>query len=67
MEFRKFMVKLIYEVKDNGRNEIKEKIQEVKGHFIKEIMILKKNESEILNMKESINKLKIQWRASLTH
>ena len=58
IEFRKFMVKLIYKGKDDVRNKIRENTQEIKDNFNKEIKILKKNQSEILKMKESINLIK---------
>ena len=48
-EFRKYIVRLIFEIKDG----IGEKIQEVKDHFNKETEITKRNQAEILEMKET--------------
>ena len=41
-EFRMYIVKLICKVKDGTWSEIKEKTQEVKDHFNKELEIVKK-------------------------
>ena len=37
---------------------LEKKIQEVKGHFNKESEIIKRNQAEILVMKETINQIK---------
>ena len=51
-EFRIYKAKLSCEIKDDIRNEIREKIQEVKDHFNKEAETLKRSQTEILKMKE---------------
>ena len=43
---------------DRTNQMLKEKMQEAKDHFNKEIEILKKNQTEILEMKETINQVK---------
>ena len=45
-------------LKNDKRNEIREKIQEIKGNFNKEIEILKKNQQEILKVKVLIDQIK---------
>ena len=64
------MIKMIREAKDeireqmqamndNTNKQLKEQLQEEKDHFNKEIEILKKkNQTEILEMKETINQIK---------
>ena len=49
-EFRRYIVRLIF--------KIREKIKEVKDHFNKEAEIIKRNQTEILEMKETINQIK---------
>uniref|UniRef100_A0A8D2DIM8 L1 transposable element RRM domain-containing protein n=1 Tax=Sciurus vulgaris TaxID=55149 RepID=A0A8D2DIM8_SCIVU len=43
---------------DRTNRQLKEQIQEAKDHFNKELEILKKNQTEILDMKETINQIK---------
>lgn len=45
-------------LKNDKRNEIREKIQEIKGKFNKEIEILKRNQYEILRVKILIDQIK---------
>ena len=60
-EFRKYIVRLIFKIKDGSG----EKIQKVKYYFNKEADIIKRNQAEILKMKETINQIKkIQWKVS---
>lgn len=47
------MPKMVNELKENLRNELREKMQNIKENFSKEIDILKK--SEVLEMQNSIN------------
>lgn len=49
---------MINELKENLRNELRKKIQDVKEHFNKEKEILKENQTEFLNIKDSINQIK---------
>ena len=53
------IIKIIKELEDNIREELRKKMQEVKDHFNEEIQILKRNQTELLEMKEMINQVKI--------
>ena len=53
-EFRKYIVRLIFKIKDG----IGEKIQEVKDHVNREAGIIIRNQTEILQMKEIKKKIK---------
>ena len=64
-----YLVRMICEAKDEIREqmwtmndhtnkELKVQLQKVKDHFNKEIEILKANQTEILEMKKTINQIK---------
>ena len=53
-EVNRYIVRLIFKIKDG----IGEKIQEAKAYFNKEAEIIKRNEAEILEMKEIMNQIK---------
>ena len=53
------IIKMIKELEENIRKELREKLQDVKDHFNKEIQILKRNQTEFLEMKGMINQVKI--------
>ena len=68
-EFRMSIIKTIREaneemkeqmqaLNDHTNQQLKEQIQEAKFHFNKELEILKRNHTEILEMKETINQIK---------
>lgn len=53
---------MINELKEDLRNELRKKTQDMKEHFNKEIQILQMNQTGILEMKNSINQIKAHWR-----
>ena len=68
-EFRTYIIKMIREASEEMKEQmqtlnaytnwqLKEQIQEAKDHFNKQLEILKKNQTEILEMKETINQVK---------
>ena len=67
-EFRMYIIKMIREaneemkeqmqaLNDSTNQQLKEQIREAKEHFNKELEILEKNQTEILEMKEKIESL----------
>ena len=68
-EFRMYIIKMIREANNEIKEQmqalnnlisqqLKEQMQEVKDRINKEIEIMKKNQIEILQMKETINQIK---------